>query len=209
MQNKAVRRNAAIILLKSTQYFIWIYLISQMLDPAKGRLLISEPFLPDPNFFRSVVLLTEHNQDGSVGLVLNQETEMRVNELFDDVLCRNIVYSGGPVGKNSLLFLHSNESLLHAEPVLPGLYWGGDFEMLKFQLNEGLMNANDVVFFAGYSGWGPGQLQGELEQKSWIVAPARADYIFAQSKDLWKKVLTDMGTGYRHLGNAPEDVQMN
>lgn len=180
-----------------------------MLELAKGRLLVSEPFLPDPNFFRTVVLLTEHNREGSVGLVLNQPTSKYINELFEDIVCNNIVYLGGPVGKNSMLFLHRNESLLGAEKVLPGMFWGGDFEMLKFQINENLMSVQDVLFFAGYSGWGPGQLRTELEQKSWIVAPADAELIFTEPDNLWKSVLSRLDPEFRHLGNAPEDVQMN
>ena len=178
------------------------------ISPQKGCLLISEPFLPDPNFYRTVVLITEHNEEGSVGLVLNQPGDLNIQDLFEDLSVEAPVFVGGPVSRNSMLFLHEHEGLEGAEPVLPGLFWGGDFEMLKFLINENLLHGR-VKYFVGYSGWGPGQLQSELEQKSWIVAPARLEDVFAESNELWKSVLTRLGPAFRHLGNAPEDVQMN
>ena len=180
-----------------------------MLKPEKGTLLVSEPFLPDPHFHRSVVLLVEHNDEGTVGLVLNQETDLIISDLFDDIEASQKVYIGGPVARDKLLFLHNHPALSESEPVMPGLYWGGDFEMLKFLLNEGLMEANSVKFFAGYSGWGPGQLQEELKQKSWIVAPAKPADVFGEADELWKQVLLRLGPAFRHYGNAPDDVSLN
>jgi putative transcriptional regulator len=179
-----------------------------MLSPQKGTLLISEPFLADSNFYRTVVLLTEHNETGSVGLVLNQQGDAGIQDLFEDIHANAPVFVGGPVSLSSMLFLHEHAELEGAEPVLPGLYWGGDFEMLKFLLREDLLQGR-VKYFVGYSGWGPGQLQAELEQKSWIVAPARLEDVFAEPNELWKTELTRLGSAYRHLGNAPEDLQMN
>lgn len=142
--------------------------------------------MPDPNFYRTVVLITEHNDEGSVGLVLNQPGDLNIQDLFEDLLVEAPVFVGGPVSRNSMPFLHEYEGLEGAESVLPGLFWGGDFEMLKFLNNEGLLHGR-VKYFAGYSGWGPGQLQSELEQKSWIVAPAFRDDVFSESGDLGKR----------------------
>ncbi|MFM7766147.1 MAG: YqgE/AlgH family protein [Sphingomonadales bacterium] len=179
-----------------------------LISPEKGVLLISEPFLPDPNFHRSVVMLTEHDEQGSVGLVLNHPGNLGIRELFEDLDTDAPVFVGGPVSRNSMLFMHEHGELAGAEQVLPGLYWGGDFEMLKLLVNAGLLHGK-IKFFAGYSGWGPGQLQGELEQKSWIVAPGLPKDVFTESGQLWKNVLTQLGPEFRHLGNAPEDVQLN
>jgi putative transcriptional regulator len=180
-----------------------------ILKPEKGMLLISEPFLNDPNFHRSVVLLTEHNEHGSVGLVLDQISTLKINDLFDDIESENPVYVGGPVSRNSLLFIHALPGIPDSEEVMPGIYWGGDFEMLKFQLNEKIADDKLARFFAGYSGWAPGQLEAELEQKSWIVANAIFNDIFSPTADLWKRVLRRQGPEFSYLGNAPEDVSLN
>lgn len=179
-----------------------------LIPPDKGTLLISEPFLPDPNFHRSVIILTEHNEQGSVGLVLNHPGNLCIRDLFEDLDSDAPVFVGGPVSRNSMLFMHEYAELEGAEQVLPGLYWGGDFEILKLLVNAGLLEGK-IKFFAGYSGWGPGQLQRELEQKSWIVAPGLPKDVFIESGQLWKNVLGQLGPDFRHLGNAPEDVQMN
>jgi len=164
-----------------------------LIPPGKGTLLISEPFLPDPNFHRSVVMLTEHNEQGSVGLVLNHPGNLCIRDLFEDLDSDATVFVGGPVSRNSMLFMHEYAELEGAEQVLPGLYWGGDFEILKLLVNAG----------------GPGQLLSELEQKSWIVAPGMPEDVFIESGTLWKNALGQLGPDFRHLGNAPEDVQMN
>lgn len=179
-----------------------------MFPVKKGCLLISEPFLPDPNFYRSVVLITEHNAQGSVGLVLNQRGDLHIQDLFADLHTEAPVFMGGPVSRDSMMFLHEHEELEGAEPVMPGLYWGGDFEIMRFLNNEGLLHGR-VKYFVGYSGWGPGQLQSELEQKSWIVTPALPEDVFSETANLWKTALSRLGPDFRHLGNAPEDVQLN
>lgn len=183
--------------------------MKSIVKPQKGKLLISEPFLPDPNFSRSVVFLTEHNDEGSIGLVLDQKSGMRVNELFEELECDNAVYFGGPVARDKLLFLHAFPGIPDSKEVLPGIFWGGDFEMLKFQLNEKLIDPAFVKFIVGYSGWAPGQLQDEMNQKSWILADSLFSDLFSDEDQLWKRVLLRQGPEYAYLGNAPKDVRLN
>ncbi len=174
-----------------------------------GSILVSEPYLMDPNFHRTVILLVEHNEHGSLGYVLTHQTAMAVNDLFEDFDCDNPVFLGGPVGQNTFHFLHTLSNLEGAREILPGLYWGGDFEMLQFYFNEGLLKDEKVKFFVGYSGWGDGQIEAELEQKSWIVANGKADYVFSDDVFLWKHILQSLGGQFKWLSNAPEDLSLN
>lgn len=177
--------------------------------PHKGCFLVSEPFLPDPDFYRTVILVAEHNEAGTVGYVLNHETVLTVSDLFDDFPSESKVYLGGPVGQNSFHYLHGIEGLPEAGGVLPGLYWGGDFNQLKFLMESGLVNDHQIRFFAGYSGWGAGQLEQEIEQKSWIVVEGNADLVFMSGEDMWKQVLADHGGKFSWMSNAPGDVNLN
>ena len=112
----------------------------RLTNPDKGRLLISEPTLPDPNFSRTVVLLTEHNTEGSVGFVLNRRSDMNLNEIYDDFGTSDVpVYIGGPVGANRLFFIHTiGPELDHTIEVMDGLYWGGDLKQIEYMLTNGL-----------------------------------------------------------------------
>src|SRR4051812_7535524 len=137
------------------------------LKPEKGRLLISEPFLPDPNFERTVVLLCDHNEEGSFGFVLNKPSIVKVSEVMDSIHnLDEIVYVGGPVQQDSLHFIHRNIKLEGAIEICDGICWGGSFESLVLMAETKQVAAQDIRFFLGYSGWGPGQLETELEEES-------------------------------------------
>jgi putative transcriptional regulator len=180
-----------------------------MIAPAKGKILISEPFLPDPNFHRSVILLVEHDENGSLGYVLNQPTGLVCQDLFEDFNCRETVFLGGPVGRDYFHMLHTYDKLEEAVEIMPGLYRGGDFEAVKFLYNEGLTDKMQFRFFAGYSGWGTGQLEEEILQKSWIVVDGDPAFVFSSDPNLWKQVLRERGKEFAWLSNAPDDVNLN
>jgi putative transcriptional regulator len=180
--------------------------------PAKGVLLVSEPFLNDPNFRRSVVLLTEHNGEGSIGFILNRPISFRVNEIMEDFPEFDApVFLGGPVQQDSLHFIHRVASLAEeGDEIAPGVFWGGDFERLKSQVQAGLVSQDDVRFFIGYSGWGPEQLEEEMAQKAWIISPPRPGMTFADDpKGLWRDILQAMGGKYKSFSNYPEDPSLN
>lgn len=183
------------------------------LEPAAGRVLISEPFLPDANFSRSVVLLTDHNQEGSMGFVINQPLETDLNEVLEntDLMQRVNLYKGGPVQLNTLHFIHADESMKDgAAEILPGLYYGGDFEQIKIKLSLGLLNLSLYRFFLGYSGWAAGQLNEELQEESWAVSQITVnDLLLADATDIWKKAMTALGGDYAILANAPLNPQWN
>jgi putative transcriptional regulator len=182
------------------------------LEPAVGRLLISEPFLEDPNFKRTVVLLCDHNEEGSFGFVLNRALDLRVGDFMDDVPDTDAIVSfGGPVQNDGLFYIHTlGERIPNSIPVMNGLFMGGDFESLRELLNTGEADRTNVRFFVGYSGWGSGQLEGEMEANSWIVAKSDVPTIMkADSEEAWGDILRSMGKRYSVLANFPDDPSLN
>ena len=140
------------------------------IQPEKGRLLISEPFLPDPNFERTVVLLCEHNEEGSFGFVLNKPSILKVGEVMEDITdLDNLVYVGGPVQQDTLHFIHRNTQLENAVEIVEQIYWGGAFDNLMLLCQTRQITGKDIRFFLGYSGWGPGQLDEEVAASAWLT----------------------------------------
>jgi putative transcriptional regulator len=182
------------------------------IPPEKGRLLISEPFLPDPNFVRSVVLLCEHNAEGSFGFILNRLAEVKASEILEELSrFEHPVFIGGPVQQDTLHFIHRHPEITGGEVVADGIYWGGSFEQVTFLADTGQLKPDDIRFFLGYSGWGPGQLEEELEQDTWIVCDyVTEDLLFAtQPEEMWRKALKNMGGKYSVFANYPVDPSLN
>lgn len=175
-------------------------------------LLISDPFLKDPNFTRTVVLLCEHQEEGSFGFVLNKSIPVKLDEVVREAEGLHVpLYEGGPVQKDTLHFLHRQPMLVTGGiAVLDGVYWGGDFDEVLEHLRNGSLMPQDIRFFVGYSGWSAGQLNDELQQKSWITRQANPKLVFHQDKDLvWQEALKDLGGEYRQMVNYPIDPQLN
>lgn len=182
------------------------------LTPQKGRLLISEPYLPDPNFERTIILLCENNEDGSFGFVLNKPSLANVNEVMDDIKGYDQpAMVGGPVQQDTLHYLHRHAALEDSVEILPGIFWGGNFERLLFLLETKQMAHKDIRFFLGYSGWTAGQLEEEIAQDSWIVSDrVSEELIFDTAPDeMWKKTLTIMGGRFSVYSNYPKDPRLN
>lgn len=181
------------------------------LDVRRGDLLISEPFLNDPNFGRSVILVCEHEESkGSFGLTLNKPTAMTVGEVTDGLPQGAPVYVGGPVERDTLHFVHGLPDLQGAMPLRDGLYWSGDAEHLRELHLQGRLSEGDFRFFVGYSGWGAGQLRGELERKAWTVARLDlSDLLSDRHGDLWSHVLRQKGGKFKMFANYPEDPRLN
>lgn len=179
---------------------------------ASGVLLIADPTLKDPNFRRRVVLLCEHNREGSLGLVLNRATDVTLQELLDELggFDREI-FLGGPVQPNMLNVLHRHGEIVEeGREVIEGISWGGGVETIQELLTSGHGESDDVRFFLGYAGWAPGQLEDEIEQGGWILTRAPADLLFELEPDqLWRELLRRMGGDYAVLANYPEDPRMN
>ena len=182
-------------------------------SPKKGRVLVSEPFLQDTYFKRSLVLLTEYSEAGAVGFVLNKPLEVKVNEVVTEFPFSNEHVSiGGPVNTNSIHYLHTLGSLIpNAVHVIGDIYWGGDFEQLKLLLETGIASPSQVRFFIGYAGWQPKQLQKELSENSWIVNDINQLDVFnkEQEEDLWVKLLRNKGGRYKLWTTYPDDPALN
>lgn len=183
-----------------------------MIDPAAGILLISDPFLKDPNFMRTVVFLCEHQEQGSFGFVLNRKFENTLDEILPDLEgFRLPVYYGGPVQMDTLHFLHQYpDEIPGSVEVIKGVYWGGDFELLQQMIRNHRIDENKIRFFIGYSGWGSGQLADELNEKSWLTVKAVSKLIFhPQHNEIWKESLKRLGGDYEMMINFPIDPQLN
>jgi putative transcriptional regulator len=180
--------------------------------PGRGKLLISEPFLTDPYFGRSVVLLSEHNDDGTVGFILNKPTEVKLNQAVNDFPQFDVpLYFGGPVQTDVLQYIHKlGNKIEGSREIIKGIYWGGDLEILKLLMDTHQIDPSDIRFFVGYSGWDPKQLDSELKQKSWIVSGANKEITFSKSpQSLWREVLRSMGREYAIIANFPQDPSLN
>lgn len=176
-----------------------------------GSLLIAEPFMGDTNFERSVVLICEHNDDGTFGLVMNQLMDLRLSDVLEDVYADQPLFVGGPVQQNTLHFIHRRPDLIDgAVRVIDGLYWSGNFEQVRKAVNLGTLSERDIRFFVGYSGWSAGQLAGELEKKAWIVSYTDVDFLFETSADqFWRGVLKRMGGQFKSIAHYPVDPRLN
>lgn len=177
-----------------------------------GMLLLANPFMGDGNFRRTVVLLVEHNESGSLGYVLNRPLELQLGhvlEAFGDSSWP--LYQGGPVELDTLHLLHKSELQLAAgKEVAPNVSWGGNLEQLAVLMGKDEISEQDVRLLIGYSGWGAGQLDDELKHHSWILCPAEAQHVFeTPHKRLWEEVLRSRGGEFAVLANFPSDPKLN
>lgn len=182
----------------------------ELLKP--GILLISDPFLKDPNFLRTVVLLCEHQEEGSFGFVLNKPVSATLEDVIPEAEGLKIpLLEGGPVQKDTLHFLHSRPDLIAGGvKVTEQVYWGGDFSEVLLLLQTKELLPAELRFFIGYSGWGEQQLQGELDEKSWITRRANKGLVFGtEISAIWKNALADLGGEYSQMINYPIDPQLN
>jgi putative transcriptional regulator len=174
-----------------------------------GKILIAEPFLADPNFARSVVLLCQHDLEGTVGFVLNHPTQLILGDLLPEFISSTLpINQGGPVETNTLHMLHHVPEELGGNKVGNGIYWGGSYEALQF-MDEN-QKEKDVRLFVGYSGWDPAQLETELAQGSWIVGDLNPQLLFeTPPQSVWEKALRALGGEYAQMANFPRNPQLN
>jgi len=178
-------------------------------DSLQGQLLISSPLLHDPNFRRTVVLITHHDDEGAMGLVLSRPSDVLVADAVPELAelpgAGERLYVGGPVQPEAVVVLveHEDEPL-HAAPIVGNVA----FMPAESELEE--LDAVRARVFAGYSGWGPGQLEAELGESSWIVVPAEPDDAFAADPDeLWRTVLHRKGGKFALIATMPYDPKRN
>lgn len=183
-----------------------------ILPPEIGRVLVSKPFLDDPYFKRTVILLCDHNEEGSFGFVLNKYVDMDLSDIQLNIPGDNTKLAiGGPVENKNVYYIHRHGAEMPGSiHIVDDIYMGGSFEDLKALLSSPGFDPRNVRFFIGYSGWSDNQLLDELKSDSWYVATCKSDLIMnTEVDDLWKEVLKGMGGAYANLANFPLDPKMN
>ena len=179
----------------------------------KGKLLIAEPsIIGDVSFNRSIILLTEHNNEGSIGFILNKPLDFELVDLIPDVKSNFPIYNGGPVQQDNLYFIHKVAELVpESIEISKGLYWSGDFKKVTRLITDEKINQTEIRFFLGYSGWDINQLQSELSSNTWILSENihKDNIIQAVDTAFWKKKMLALGGEYSLWSNAPEDPSYN
>ena len=177
-----------------------------------GNVLISEPFLSDNYFKRSVVYLTEHKKEGSLGFVLNKAVDVKISEVISDFPDVDFPLSvGGPVSTNTIHYLHTRgDDIPDSIHVKDGIFWGGDFDVVKELVRSGKIGKTDIRFFLGYAGWSEDQLDGEMDMNAWLVGEIPAKMVMdGQGPDFWTEMLSGFEPKYKAWANFPEDPGLN
>lgn len=187
--------------------------IKNSIEPKKGTILLSEPFLQDEFFTRSVILLCEHNQAGSLGFVLNNYVDLNLGAIDESLNNLNVKISiGGPVKPQNLFFVHTlGKQIKGSYPVVDGLYVGGNQQQLFDAIRENPATINQIRFFLGYSGWDDGQLQMELNENSWVVVD-KIDInqiMNTNNHQIWKDIMQTQGEKYKLMSKFPIDPRLN
>lgn len=179
----------------------------------KSQLLIAVPNLPDSNFFRSVVLMIQHDDEGAFGVVLNRPSDLTIADVWEKISEQpseraEHINLGGPV-QGPIIALHTDDACAETE-VLPGVYVATDRDHLNHLVRQ---TDQPLRLFIGYSGWAGGQLESELDAGGWLTTPAKQKFIFHHDADLWKTVANEIGQDalYSHLkiSNSPSDPSLN
>ena len=180
--------------------------------PSRGKILISEPFLRDATFGRSVVLLIDHTEEGSMGLIINKQLPIFVNDIIKEFkYIENIpLYKGGPIATDTLFYLHTLADIPGAIPISKGLYLNGDFDEIKKYILQGNKVDRYIRFFLGYSGWESEQLSTELKENTWLVSKEENAYLMnGDTKDMWKQALEKLGSKYETWSRFPQVPTFN
>lgn len=186
-------------------------------DNFRGQFLIAGTHLRDENFYKAVVLLLEHNAEGAMGLVVNRPLDINVSEAlsrhFDMPTTDEVLFNGGPVETNALLILHNSEDYdQEHEPIVDNVYVGTSpdvFDKVAASMND-LESPFRYRIFAGYSGWGAGQLESEISRGDWFALPAESDIVFREDPyEIWEDVLKAFHKKHRFLPGQPPSPDLN
>lgn len=184
-----------------------------MIEPTMGTILLAEPFLQDPHFMRSAVLIIRHSDwFGTLGFALHKKLNTPLSEMIVELSDWDMpVYLGGPMEKDTLHYLHKYPQYFDdAVEICEGIYWGGDFEKMKQLIKDGLIEKTNIKFFLGYSGWDVGQLKEEQTENSWILTAATKEIIFdTKAEEIWSTCMKELGGEYKQMVHYPTDPQLN
>ena len=181
------------------------------LKPASGRVLISEPFMDDENFSRSVIYLCEYNEDESYGFILNHILNPSLSELINEIDNKDFSISyGGPVSSDNLFYFHNlGNRIKDSKQLSENLWTGGDFNEITSLINSREISVDNIRFFLGYSGWSKSQLTNEMKSNSWIVSEIDLSSIISIDQNLWQSILSEKGGKYKIVSNFPIDPTSN
>ncbi len=178
-----------------------------------GKLLLATPeLLTDHIFSQAVILLAEHNEKGSMGFILNKPTPFLLSDFFPDMPVGFQLWNGGPVDEEMLFYVHNRPDLLPSSVCFDKkkpLCLGGDFPLVRKMLENKELDQNNLKFFMGYSGWGPGQLEAEIKEKAWYVVKNDIDIFQINPKDLWKQKLIALNPDNIVWKNSPINPKLN
>lgn len=180
--------------------------------PSQGKILISEPFLCDVTFRRSVVLLVDHTNEGTMGLIINKELPLSLNHLLNEFKYIDTIplFKGGPICTDTLFYLHTLPDIPEAFQVNQELYINGSFDAIKRYILQGNPVEGKIRFFLGYSGWQYEQLEREITENSWMISKEKASYLLTEeSKDMWRKSLEKLGSKYEAWSRFPQVPSLN
>lgn len=183
------------------------------IQPKKGDLLIAEPsIIGDNSFNRSIILLADHSEEGSIGFILNKPLDYTIHDLLPEIKSNFKIYNGGPVEQDNLYFIHKIPELIpNSIEISLGIYWGGDFDRVAELIVNNELSEDNIRFFLGYSGWDTNQLNEELKIKSWVVSENiyKKSIIEKDYQTFWKEKMVELGGEYSLWSNAPEDPTFN
>ena len=180
--------------------------------PSRGKILISEPFLRDATFGRSVILLVDHTDEGSMGLVFNKLLRLFMKDIIMVLkyLEEIPLYKGGPIATDTLFYLHTLSDIPGSISISKGLYLNGDFDEIKKYILQGNKISECIRFFLGYSGWDSEQLNNEIRENTWLVSEEEKSYLMKNNiKDMWRTALEKLGSKYETWSRFPQVPTLN
>ena len=181
---------------------------------SNGKLLVADPsIIGDFSFTRAVILLAEHNDEGSVGFILNKPMTHDLRTFVPEISQPFSVFEGGPVDQDRLYYVHSRQDCIpNSKPICQELAWGGDFDVIMTMINSRELSSDDIKFFLGYSGWSCDQLKDEIKQKTWIVlddGDKKANISISNDASFWKSKMIRLGGRYILWANSPSHPHLN
>ena len=183
------------------------------IDLQKGDLLIAEPsIIGDLSFNRSIIIIADHNPEGSIGFILNKLLDFTLKDLIPEIEIPFEVYNGGPVEQDNLYYIHKIPELIPGSiEISDGLYWGGNFQKVTELIKNDQLKRHDIRFFLGYTGWETDQLTSELSSNTWILSKNihHKHIIVKINTSFWKEKMLELGGEYSIWSNAPENPAYN
>ena len=191
-----------------------LYIVEVNAKLSNGKLLVADPsIIGDFSFTRAVILLADHNDEGSVGFILNKPMSHDLRTFVPEISQPFSVFEGGPVDQDRLYYIHSRRDCIpNSKPISKELAWGGDFDIITSMINNGELSSEDIKFFLGYSGWSCDQLKDEVKQKTWIVlddGDKKVNISTSNDASFWKSKMMRLGGRYILWANSPSNPQLN